>query len=167
MPHNKDLPPLLRHGEEEPCLFRFCQDGQPLLCTYLIHRRLRMPGVGRQEHIVEPSYERYLAVHHLVPEHAEHFAVKLYFINTVMIVEPRLRPPAQMERRRYVLPAPLHDLCELFPVIHLFKRDLLHRGARDDEAVEFLILDLAESLIEFIQMARRRILRLMAGHGDK
>ena len=36
-------------------------------------KNLRMPGVRRQEHIVEPSYERYLAVHHLVPEHTEHF----------------------------------------------------------------------------------------------
>ena len=60
--------------------------------------------------------------------------------------------------------APLHNLSQLLPVIHLLKGQVFHRCAGDDHAVEFPILQLIEGLVEGQQMLLRRILGSVAGH---
>ena len=60
--------------------------------------------------------------------------------------------------------APLHNLGQLLPVIHLLKGQILHRRAGDDHTVEFPVFQLIEGLIEGQQMLLRGILGPMAGH---
>ena len=57
--------------------------------------------------------------------------------------------------------APLHDLAQLVPVVHLFKSHLLHRRPGDDHAVKFSVLQLIKGLIKGQQMFLGNIFRHM------
>ena len=58
---------------------------------------------------------------------------------------------------------PLHDLAQFFPIVHIGEIQILHRGAGDDHAVIFLVLDLIKGGIEREKMIRVGILRCVAG----
>ena len=70
-----------------------------------------------------------------------------------MMVEPRLRAPTNVQRRVHVRGGPIHDLAELGPVVDLFERHLLHRRARDDQAVVVDVADVVERAVERLQVA--------------
>ena len=59
--------------------------------------------------------------------------------------------------------APLHDLAQLGPVVHLLKGDLLHGRTRDDHAVVLLVLDLVEGLVEGQHMLLGGVAGFMGG----
>ena len=63
--------------------------------------------------------------------------------------------------------APLHDLADLRPVIHVLVLIIFHRRARDDHAVKTAFFDLIEGDVKFIEMAGRRVLRHMGGQHQK
>ena len=48
---------------------------------------------------------------------------------------------------------PIHDLAELGPVVDLLERHLLHRRARDDQAVIVDVADVVERAVERLQVA--------------
>ena len=79
---------------------------------------------------------------------AEDLLLRPMLRDAVVIVEPRLRAPADVERREGVLLAPLHDLRDLVPVGDLLKGILLDRRARDDEAVVLLMAHLGKRPVE-------------------
>jgi len=80
-------------------------------------------------------------------ENAEHFLRQVVFGNAVMIIKPRLRPPADVEGRINVGLRPLEHLTKLRPVVHLFKGHLLHRCAGNDQPVKPLTLHVVKGLI--------------------
>ena len=60
--------------------------------------------------------------------------------------------------------APGHDLGQLLPVIHLFKRQLLHRRPGDDKPVVPLLPQLGEGPVKVEEVLRRGVPGLMAGN---
>ena len=44
--------------------------------------------------------------------------------------------------------APIHDVLQLIPVIDLFKGQVLHRRAGDDQSIKFLVADLIKGLVK-------------------
>ena len=86
-------------------------------------------------------------------EHATRLCRQIVLLDTVMMVEPRLRAPTNMQRRVHMRGGPIHDLAELGPVVDLLERHLLHRRARDDQAVVVDVADVVERAVERLQVA--------------
>jgi len=62
---------------------------------------------------------------------------------------------------------PVHEPYELRPVIDFLERQDLHRRSRYHEAVEALVQDVVQRLVECVQMLRRRVFGVMAGYADE
>ena len=126
-----------------------------------------MPGMRRQKYIVKSPYQRNFPVQYFMPEKPEHFVGQFLFLQSVMMVKPRLSRPAEINGGGHVPVAPFHDFHHLFPVVNFFKLHIFHRSSCDNHTVKFLILYLVKYYIKFVQMACRSILRLMAAHHHK
>ena len=83
--------------------------------------------------------------------------------DAVVVIQPSLGAPADVQHRVDVLLAPLHNLAHLVPVVHLLKGELLHRRAGDDKAVELLVLHVGEGLIKGVEMVGAGVLAHMGG----
>lgn len=75
-----------------------------------------------------------------------------------MIVHSGLSSPANMERAVNVALAPLHDLAQFRPIVHVLEGQVLDRSASDDHSVEELVSDRVEGLVEREHMFCRSIL---------
>ena len=107
-----------------------------------------VPGVGDHEDVVTAPEEHVaLSLHHMV-EDAEELLLQGHLGDAVVVVEPRLGPPADVEGRVDMAFGPLHDLAELLPVLHLLEGQVLHRRAGDDEAVEVPAAHVVEVAVE-------------------
>ncbi len=91
----------------------------------------------------------------------EQLFVQLMLGNAVMIVQPRLGSPADVECRVHMGAAPLHDFTELRPVLHLLEVHVLHRSPGDDHAIEIPVLDVLERGIKPQHVFLRGVLRFM------
>ena len=122
-----------------------------------------MAGVGDHEHVVEAPQEHGRAALDHMGEDAEELLVQRNLGDAIVVVQPRLGAPADVEGAVDVGAAPLHDLAELVPVFHLFKSQVLHRRACDNETVEIPIAHLVEGGIELQHVLLGGVLRLMGG----
>ena len=81
-------------------------------------------------------------------EDAEELFAQIIFGDLVVVIQPGLGPPADVERGVDMSFGPFHDLAELIPVVHVGEIQILHRCSGDDHAVILLILDLMEGRIK-------------------
>ena len=79
----------------------------------------RMHGI---ETVVKAANQRALRLHQIMLKHAARLCRQVVLLDTVMMVEPRLRAPTNVQRRMYVRSGPIHDLAELGPVVDLLER---------------------------------------------
>ena len=86
-------------------------------------------------------------------EHAARLCRQVVLLNTVVVIQARLRAPTNVQRRVHVCGGPIHDLAEFGPVVDLLERHLLHRRARDDQAVVVDVADVVERTVERLQVA--------------
>ena len=110
----------------------------------------RMHGI---ETVVEAADQRALRLHQIMLEHAARLCRQVVLLDTVMMVQAGLRAPTNVQRRVHVRGGPIHDLAELGPVVDLLERHLLHRRARDDQAVVMDVADVVECAVERLQVA--------------
>src|SRR5271157_388370 len=82
----------------------------------------------------------------------EHLARQIILWNAVAMIEPRLRPPANVKSRLNIRLSPIHDVSQFIPVVHFLERHLLYRRACDDEAVEFFTVERVEGDVMIEQM---------------
>ena len=122
-----------------------------------------VPGVRNPEFVVEAPEQNGALVVRVMGVHAEQLFREGFFLNAVVVVKSRLRAPADVEGGMDVGFAPLHDLAQFRPVVHIFKGHLLHRRAGDHHAVEFPILQFVEGFIEIQQMLLRGIFGAVGG----
>ena len=104
--------------------------------------------MGHPEGVVKAPEENEIRFLRLMAEHAEQLLVQLALGNPVVVVKPRLRPPADVEGGVDVGFGPLHDLAQFRPVVHLLKRHQFYRRAGDDQAVESPVPHLGERLVK-------------------
>ena len=164
MSHDEDPAAAVCHGQENSGLFGFRQNRQLAAGVNVRRGDFRMSGVRRQEHIVESSHQRDLAVHHLMPEKTEHFLIQRFLLKPVEMIQGRLGGPAEKDRRGHMRICPVHDLRQLLPVIHFLEFHLFHRGAGNDHTVKLHIFQFRKSLVKLIQMTERGVFCLMAFH---
>ena len=62
---------------------------------------------------------------------------------------------------------PVHDLTQLVPIGDLLERQMLDRGAGDDQPVEFLIPHLLEGAVEGFHMGGGGVACLVFRHADQ
>ena len=86
-------------------------------------------------------------------KYAARLCRQVVLLDTVMMVQAGLRAPTNVQRRVHVRGGPIHDLAELGPVVDLLERHLLHRRARDNQAVVVDVADVVERAIERLQVA--------------
>ena len=82
--------------------------------------------------------------------------------NPIVVVEPRLGAPADVQGGVDMGFGPLHDLAQLLPVVHRLKVQVFYRGAGDDQAVVVLVLDLVVGGVEGLQVAPVHVLGVVA-----
>ena len=153
MAGNKKLP-LLKVGYGiYPCLIiGLCQDSQLLHLFYVLLANLRMPGMRHIELIIKAPEQRLILLAEMMPVHAEYLRRHIILRYAVMIVQPRLSSPADMEGGVHMALAPLHDFRNFLPVGHVLKRHLLHRRTGNDKAIVFLVAHLGKGAIELRQV---------------
>src|SRR3990167_9504451 len=91
----------------------------------------------RPEHVIKPADKRAVLVSDGVLVNAELLLVQRALGDAIMVEQPGLRRPAEMEGGAYVMGGPFHHLPQIIPVVNLLKLQLLDRGPGDDEAVVF------------------------------
>ena len=162
MSHDKNLTSPLRHCKKKPRLLRFCKNRDIFTCTDIFDWNLCMSGMWCKKSIIKSSDQRDLTIQNFVPEETKHFVIELTFLKSVKMIQTCLCSPAQKNRRCHMTFCPVHDLCQLVPVIHFFKLHLFYRCSCHDHSIKLHIFEFRKSLIKFIQMIGRRIFCLMA-----
>ena len=115
-------------------------------------------GVATVRHVVnlvEAVREEVVLIAETLREHAKELAAQQTLVNTVKVIEARERAPAKEHRGKHVLLGPIHDAAKLVPIVDALERHLLDGGARDDEAVIIVGLELVERVVELHEMVRR------------
>ena len=74
----------------------------------------------------------------LMPEQTEHFLRQAVFSSDRKNDRDCLCRPAQKDGGGHMRLTPVHDLRDLFPVIHLFKLHMLDRCTGDNHAIVFI-----------------------------
>ena len=92
-----------------------------------------------------------------MPVYAEQFFVEQSFAYSVIMIQRRLRTPANKNRAGDVGLCKLKDIFKLRPIFDFFKIDGFHGRARNDHAVKFAVSDFAERFIKPFKMFERRI----------
>ena len=82
-------------------------------------------------------------------------------LDAVMIIQSCLSTPANVEGGMDMGLAPLHDLAEFLPVVHIFKFHQFHRRTGDHHTVKFPILQFLKALVEGQQMLLSHIFGLV------
>ena len=117
--------------------------------------------MGHIEFIVESPKQHAVPVIQVMQEYPGKLFRQYVFLYAVMVVQPRLGAPADMEGAVDMTFRPLHDLAEFVPVVHLFKLHEFDRRTGDDHSVVIIIPDLIEGLVEGQHMFLRNIVRLV------
>ena len=121
-----------------------------------------VPGMGDVEYIVKATEKGRLLFDGGVGKHAEQLFIQGVLGDTIVIKQAGLGAPAHMECGVDVSFGPLHDLAELFPVIHVLKIQIFYRRASDNHTIVTVFSDLLKGGVERIQVLAVCVLRGMA-----
>lgn len=99
----------------------------------------------------------------MVFEDTKEFFRKGILRDLIMIVEGGLRAPADVQGGVDVRLAPLHNVAELIPVVHLMEIQIFHGSSGDDHAVKILRAHLGEGRIKGVQMAAVGVMTHITG----
>ena len=102
------------------------------------------------KYIIEATHQRHRPVDDTVLIDSEQLLIHDMLLDSVVMIKPRLGPPADMNGGGYMGGGPVHDLRQLRPVIHILKLHLLHRCAGDDHTVKLLLPDLIKGHIKLV-----------------
>src|SRR3989338_7530591 len=109
----------------------------------------------RDEHLVIHSREegRPGFVVYLMQKDAELFLFVRVRLDTVLMIQLRVRRPAAEDGGRHVCAGPIKKSRELLPVVHVFECTVFKIGTGNDESVEAARLHLANRFVERVEMS--------------
>ena len=107
---------------------RISQYPQFRTCLNIASENLGMPGMRSIEHFIKPSHQRVMRSDHLVFKYTEYFFIKKMLVNTVMIVQSRLRSPAYEHCAVHMGFGKIEYFTQFLPVIHFLIRHLFNRS---------------------------------------
>ena len=148
VPGDEDLPAVLGAQQVGARLIAGGQDAQGRAPGDVLRAHAGVAAVGGVEHLVKAADQRVRRPGDPVGEDAEHLGGQQLLAHPIVVVQPRLRPPADVEGGVDVGLGVVHDLAQLVPVVHLLEGDGLHRRASDDHAVETAVPHLVEGLVK-------------------
>ena len=160
---DKDLPPVLGAHQEGPGGVALGQNAQGGAVVHILPADAGVAAVGGVEHLIKAAHQRVCRTGDPVLEHAEHLFRQQLLAHAVVVVQPGLCAPADMEGGIDVRFAEVHDLAQLIPVVHLLKIHGLHRRAGDDHAVVAVVLHLVKGLVKGLKMGSRHMGGRVAG----
>ena len=161
MSRDKDLLAALARCDVNPRLPGFCHDLQFRRVADGLAVRLGVPRVRGVKYVVKPAQQSCLLIEHTVGEDTKHLFGKRPLADPIVVVKPRLRPPADVEGGGHVCLCPLHDPAKLLPVVHLFKRQVFHRRAGDNHSVILFVAEVIKGVVEVYKMLLRRVFGLV------
>ena len=123
--------------------------------------------MGNPELVVKSPEEDEVGILHRVLEHAEQLFVQQFLLNAVVVVQTGLCAPADVQGGMGVGLAPLHDLAQLGPIVHLFEVHQLHRRTGDDHTVKGAVLHLIKGLVKGQHMLLGGVFGHVSGGGDQ
>ena len=155
---HKESPVVRALHPEHPRLVGQSQDLQLRLFQQLLHGHLGVAGVRGVEAVVKAPEQRGALADDGMLKNAGQLVGQGTLLHTIMVVQPRLGSPADVEGGVDMGTGPVHDLAKLPPVVHLLKLQVFHRSAGDNHAVELLVLYLIEGGVEGLQVGHVRVL---------
>ena len=114
------------------------------------------------EAIVKAPHERTFRLEQAMLENARCLFGQAILLDAVVVIQARLRAPADMQRRMHVRTRPVHDATQLIPVVHLFELHELNGGPGNNQAIVMLVFDVLEGAVERLQVSRRHMRCLVA-----
>ena len=164
MSRHEKLPSAARHYDMHARIVRLGDNLKFGMLLDICTAHFRMAAVRNEKHIIESTKDRQLleTLAHVMFENAEHLLAELVFRHAVIMVQPRLRSPADIERRSDVRACPVENGLKFAPVVHALKIEVLHRRARDNHPVELLAPHQVEVAVERLHVLYRRVLRGVA-----
>lgn len=169
MTGHEDLGVIQALHQGQARLVGFGQDAQVGRPAHVFGADFGVARMRRREVVVEAAEQAAVGVQDLVAEDARTLFRQFVLGHTVKVVQGGLGGPADVERGEDMPVGVGHDVQQFLPVVHLFEGQMLHGSPGDDHAVEAAVADLAEGLVETLQMLQGRILGLMlrrAQQGD-
>jgi hypothetical protein len=130
--------------------------GDRLLVGVLPARHRGREFVGKAEQQAGAVLE------HAMGKQPAGLALALDALDVVEVLERRLGAPAQIERREHVARRPVEDLLHFRPEGFVADPRLQRVDAGDDEAVELVVADVAQRIVELDDVLGRRVAALMA-----
>ena len=100
---------------------------------------------------------------------SERLGIQHTFIDAMQMIDHRHTAPAYAKCGMHVGLCPIHDLAQLVPIGHLFKRQVFDWGTRNDQPVKFLTTfrNLVKGAVKACHMLGSGGFRLVIAHPDK
>ena len=102
-----------------------------------------------------------------VGEDAKHLRRQHRLVHAVVMIQRRLRTPAQRHRRIAVVLRPIKIGLNFFPVVDLLKGNRLYRRACHQKGIIIIILDIAKFQISSVEIRIIRVRRFAAHYATK
>ena len=99
----ENLPPVAGDGDIDTGLGRFADDLKSWIFLELFSADPGMPGVRCPENIIETTGQLRGFIRDIVLEYAEHLGGQLVLGDPIVVIQPGLRAPADMEGGKDVL----------------------------------------------------------------
>ena len=132
MTGDKDLPPIPPGRNIQTCLGGIRQNLQTRTAGDLRQFHCGVPGMGGQKNLVKAAGERVVGLESAVAENAKEFFPQGLLLDAVVPPKPRLGAPADVQSAVDMGFAPVQDVGQLLPVVHLLEGQLLHRSPCDN-----------------------------------
>ena len=116
-----------------------------------------MAGMRHAEFVVEPFQKKFVFHQLFMLVNAEQLFAEQALAHAVIMIQRGLRAPADKDRAGNVFPCEFEYFLEFGPVFHLLEIDGFHGCARNDHAVEFPPLYLAERFVKAVEVFERGV----------
>ncbi len=145
---DEDLPSFLTHDSVNPCFRRGGENLQPGHLFNIHPVNGSVPGMGHPKLVVKAPEQNGPLIVQVMGINAEKLLGQGMLLNPIVVVQPCLGAPADMEGGMDIGLAPGHDPAQLRPVVHFLKGHLLHRRSGDDHAIKLPVLQFIKGFVE-------------------
>ena len=152
MAHHKEMAAVCTLDEENAGFVPFGDEFQLRDSENVLLPDFGVAGIGGSEYVIKAPEQGRAGFQHLVVINAEELFGQGALFHTIVIVQPGLGAPADVQGGMDMGFGPLHDRAQLVPIVHLAEIQVFHGSAGDDQTVVAFLPHLLEGSIEGIQM---------------
>ena len=162
MAGHEELTPSTGHRHIYTSILRLGKQRQFRNLLYIFPAHFRVAAMRHIEHIIKSTENGMQRLQGTMFKDTEHLLIQCILRHSIMMIEPCLRRPADVERRGDMRTRPVEDFSNLIPISHLLKIHLLYRSTGDNHAIVLFTAHLVEIRIKCFHVFYRSVLGSMA-----